>query len=143
MTRSGTAVALLAAAALLAAPAGAGAAGKTAAVRHSIDAYFDALARHDAPATCAHLTRKSREKLAEFGKDKLRIRHASCAATLRTLFRSQYGGPKGGHRRHRVRAVTIHGRIATAKVQNVERPMRLERAAGHWLIDSEPTGETD
>jgi hypothetical protein len=142
MRPTGAAVALVAAAALLATPAGAAAAG-TGAVRHSIDAYFDALARHDAPGTCFHLTEKSREKLAEFGKDKLRIRHASCAATLRALFRSRYGGPKGGHRRHRVRTVTIHGRIATAKVQNVEGPMRLERAAGHWLIDSEPTGETD
>jgi putative lumazine-binding protein len=139
--RGGAAVALLAVAALLATPAGAAAAG-TPAVRHSINGYFDALARHDAPGTCAHLTKKSREKLAEFGKDKLKLRHASCAATLRALFRSRYGGPKGGHRRHRVRAVTIHGRIATAKVQNVEGQMRLERAAGRWLIDSEPTGET-
>jgi hypothetical protein len=131
-------------AAALAAAALAAGGGQTGAVERSIGAYFDALARHDARAACARLTERSREKLGEFGHEHLGTKHESCVEALRALFRSPAGGPKGGHRAHRVRSVRIRGERATARVRNVEGPMRLEREHGErWLIDSEPTGETD
>jgi hypothetical protein len=135
--------ALLGACALVCAAPAAAHASAGSAVRHEIAAYFDALARRHAPAACSHLTPRSRERLAEFGKAQLGIAHPSCAGTLRALFRSPGGGPSGGRRRHRVLTVSFRGRTATARVRNVEGPMRLEREHGRWLIDSEPTGEKD
>jgi hypothetical protein len=42
-----------------------------------------------------------------------------------------------------VRSISVHGARATARVDGVERAMKLELVGGRWLIDSEPTGETD
>ena len=112
-------------------------------VAQAIRGYFDAVTAGRASDTCASFTPSSREKLAEFGHEQLGIARGSCARTLRAFFANSASRAlrRGGE--HRVRSISVHGARATARVDGVERAMKLELVGGRWLIDSEPTGETD
>jgi hypothetical protein len=73
----------------------------------------------------------------------LGIARGSCARTLRAFFANSASRQLRSGGAHEVSDVTIHGARATARVNGVERAMRLELVGGRWLIESEPTGETD
>jgi hypothetical protein len=111
-------------------------------VAGAIRGYFEAVGGHRAGDTCASFTEQSRERLAEFGHEQLQIAHPSCARTLEAFYASSAARSltAGGHRIYRI---TIAGNHATARVQGVGHPLKLDLVGGRWLIDSAPTGETD
>ena len=112
-------------------------------VAQAIRGYFDAVTGGRASDTCASFTPQSREKLAEFGHEQMGIAHGSCARTLKVFFANSASRQLRGSGVHEVSEIAIHGRRATARVNGVDRAMKLELVGGHWLIESEPTGETD
>jgi hypothetical protein len=113
------------------------------AVAQTIRGYFAAVTAGRANDTCASFTPSSREKLAEFGHEQLGLAHGSCARTLRAFFTNSASRQVRSGGAHEVSNIAIHGARATARVNGVERAMKLELVGGRWLIDSEPTGETD
>jgi len=112
-------------------------------IAQAIRGYFSAVAAGRASDTCASFTPQSREKLAEFGHEQLGIAQRSCARTLHAFFVSSASRQLRSSGAHAVSNIAIHGGRATARVNGVDRAMKLELVGGHWLIDSEPTGETD
>jgi hypothetical protein len=105
--------------------------------------YVAALGRTDAPAACRELTPASRDKLKQFAGDVLHMAHPSCRAAIDALLHSSGGAALRDLSRNRILRVAVHGARAEVRIAHVNRPIDVVRASGRWLIDSEPTGETD
>lgn len=97
--------------------------------------YVAAFTAHDAGATCLALTERSREQVAEFARERLRLPGATCTRAVALLPRS--------NARARVKDITVHGSRATAAVDGFDRPLTLVREAGTWRVQSSPLGETN
>jgi hypothetical protein len=114
------------------------------AARATVQRYLAALGRGDAAAACKQFTRASQEKLTEFGDERLKLPHPSCAATVGAALKARNGGAAlrrlGSAKISRVRM--DHGR-AEVTVAGLGTTTRVVKSGGTWLIDSEPTGETD
>jgi hypothetical protein len=120
----------------LAAFAGCGASGgddpKASAAAQSYVAAFTA---HDAGATCRALTEHSREQVAEFAREHMRLHGATCAKAVALLPHSDTQAT--------VTRIEVHGARATASVDGFDRPLTLVREDGTWRVQSSPTGEAD
>jgi hypothetical protein len=113
--------------------------------RATVARYFAALARADAGGSCAQLSERSREKLAEYGADALKLRGArSCDATIGALLQSTAGpGLRATARAARVTRVAGERERLEVRVAGVDRPLELVRAGSGYAIESEPLGEPD
>ena len=112
--------------------------------RPVVQRYFDAVGRGDAAAACATMTESSQAKLAQFGRDQLRLADADCGATIGALLASRFGAAlRDRARRSRTTAVDVAGNHATITATGANAPLKLRLEHGAWLIDSAPTGETD
>jgi hypothetical protein len=113
--------------------------------RATVERYFAALARADASATCAQLSEPSREKLAEYGADALKLRGAhSCDATIDALLGSTAGAAlRTTARAARVTRVRGKRERLEVRVAGVNRPLELVRTGTRYAIESEPIGEPD
>ena len=120
--------------ALLAA-AGCGGSDDTAKVSAAAQSYVAAFAAHDAAATCRALTDHSQEQVAEFAREHMHLRAATCAKAFALL-------PPAG-KGAKVATVKVHGSRATASVDGFDRPLTLVREHGTWRVQSSPSGETD
>jgi hypothetical protein len=136
----------LALALLLAAPSGCGGGAQKPedAARATVQRYLAALGRGDAAAACRQFTHDSRDKLTEFGDKQLKLPKPSCAATVGAALQARNGGDalrRLGHAKiTRVRMDHGHAEVSVAGLGT---STRVVRSGGAWLIDSEPTGETD
>jgi hypothetical protein len=126
--------ALIAVVPLLAA-AGCGGSHDTAKVSAAAQSYVAAFAAHDAAATCRALTGQSQEQVAEFAREHMHLRAATCAKAVALL-------PPAG-KGAKVATVKVHGSRATASVDGFDRPLTLVREDGTWRVQSSPSGETD
>jgi hypothetical protein len=126
--------ALIAIVPLLAAT-GCGGSDDTAKVSAAAQSYVAAFTAHDAPATCRALTEKSQEQVAEFAREHMQLRAATCATAVALL-------PPAG-KGAKVATVKVHGSRATASVDGFDRPLTLVREDGTWRVQSSPSGETD
>jgi hypothetical protein len=111
--------------------------------RATVIRYLGALSRGDAGGACATFTPETRDKLAQFGGEQLKLKGDSCAATIGALLRSP-----GGARLRRLGTAKIvrvqrNGDRAQVRIAGVDGPTELVRDGGRWLISSEPSGETD
>jgi hypothetical protein len=140
--RRGAALAVLAAAFALGA-AGCGGSGGGDPVRTTVTRYLDALGHGDAAGICAAVSPKTREKEAEFGADRLRIKPASCRATIDRLMASVAGPRLRGLGKARIVSVVRHGDRAEVRIDGFDRPTDVVREGRSWLIDAAPTGEKD
>ena len=135
----------LVALAVAAGAAGCGGSGESGAdaARATVQRYLGALSHGDAAAACREFTTQSQQKLADFGKAKLRQRQGSCAATIDAAL----NGPGGAQLRKlggaKITRVVVKGDRAEVSVAGFGQRVRLVRSDGAWRIDSEPTGETD
>ena len=120
--------------ALLAA-AGCGGTDDTAKVSAAAQSYVAAFAAHDAAATCRALTDRSQEQVAEFAREHMHLRGATCAKAVALL-------PPAGEDA-KVATVKVDGSRATASVDGFDRPLTLVRERGTWRVQSSPSGETD
>jgi hypothetical protein len=113
--------------------------------RATVTRYFAALARADASASCAQLSEQSREKLAEYGKEALKLRgEESCDATVGALLQSTAGpGLRATARAARITRVDGKRARLEVRVHGVDRPLELVPAEGRYAIESEPIGEPD
>jgi hypothetical protein len=131
--RRSVAAALLPAAALLAGcGGGSDDSGKVSAAAQSYVAAFTA---HDAAATCRAMTDSSQEQVAEFAREHMHLRGATCAKAVALL--------PPADRAAKVGRVKVHGSRATAFVDGFDRPLVLVREDGSWRVQSTPSGETD
>jgi len=130
-------------AALLAGCGGGGATSPEDAARTTVQRYLAALGRGDAAAACREFTETSREKLAEFGAAKLRLKARSCEATIDAALHADNGPQlrKLGHAK--ITRVAVNGDRAEVSVQGVGGRTQVVKGDGGWLIDSQPSGETD
>jgi hypothetical protein len=146
MRRACAVAVTLAACAAAAGCGGSGSGGDDRAVagaRAAVARYFDALGGGDAAGACAQLTESSREKLAEFGEDALRLRGRSCETTLKALLGSSAAGRLKGLRRARITRTVPGDDGVRVSVDGVDRPIEVVRAGGTWRIESEPITESD
>jgi hypothetical protein len=122
---------------LLLAPvlAGCGGGDDTAKVSAAAQSYVAAFSAHDAKATCLALTERSQEQVAEFAREHMHLRGATCPKAVALL-------PPAGEGA-RVATVDVHGSRATAAVDGFDRPLTLVREDGTWRVQSSPSGETD
>jgi IS4 transposase len=97
--------------------------------------YVAAFTAHDAGATCRALTEHSREQVAEFAREHMRLRGATCAKAVALLPQSDIQA--------KVTRIDVHGARATAAVDGFDRPLTLVREDGTWRVQSSPTGEAD
>jgi hypothetical protein len=136
----------LAVALVLAVPAGCGGGAQKPedAARATVQRYLAALGRGDAAAACKEFTRDSQEKLTEFGDKQLKLPKPSCAATIGAALEPRNGGDTlrrlGKAKVTRVRMDHGHAEVT---VSGLGQTTRVVKSGGAWLIDSEPTGETD
>jgi hypothetical protein len=113
------------------------------AARATVQRYLTALGRGDAAAACREFTDSSREKLAEFGGEKLKLKERSCRATIDAALHAGNGAQLRalGHAKiTRVRMEQGHAEVA---ISGVGTTTTVVRSDGAWRIESEPTGETD
>ena len=111
--------------------------------RGTVQRYLDALGRGDAAAACREFTVQSQQKLAEFGKAKLRQRHGSCTATIDAALHAPNGPQLRKLGDAKITRVVVKGDRAEVSVAGVGQRVQLVQGDGAWRIDSEPTGETD
>jgi hypothetical protein len=111
--------------------------------RATVMRYFDALGGGNAAGACAQLTGPSREKLAEFGSDALRLKGHSCEATLGALLGSGAAKRLKALRTARITRAERHDEAVRVSVDGVDRPLEVVRAGGGWRIESDPITESD
>jgi hypothetical protein len=111
--------------------------------RATVQRYLAALGRGDAGAACRELSERTRERLAEFGREKLRTQGESCEATLGRALASPAGAALRRMGHLPVAGVSVEGARARVEVSGGGQPVSLVRSEGQWRIDSQPTGETD
>jgi hypothetical protein len=128
-------LAMTGALALAAAAAGCGGSDESAKVTAAAQSYVAAFTAHDAKATCLALTPSSREQVAEFAREHMHLRAATCAKAVALLPRVDTDAT--------VTSVTVDGSHATAAVDGFDRPLTLVRERGKWRVKSTPTGEVD
>jgi hypothetical protein len=97
--------------------------------------YVAAFTAHDAKATCLALTHDSQEQVAEFAREHMHLRAATCAKAVALLPPARSGAKVGD--------VKVDGSRATAFVEGFDRPLTLVREDGTWRVQSSPSGETD
>ena len=114
---------------------GCGGGEETGKVSAAAQSYVAAFSAHDANATCRALTRESQEQVAEFAREHMHLRGATCAKAVALL------PPANPHAK--VGDVKVHGSHATAFVDGFDRPLTLVREDGTWRVQSSPSGETD
>jgi hypothetical protein len=115
--------------------AGCGGGDDSAKVSAAAQSYVAAFSAHDAKATCLALTERSQEQVAEFAREHMHLRGATCAKAVALL-------PPAGEGA-KVATVEVHGSRATAAVDGFDRPLTLVREDGTWRVQSSPSGETD
>jgi hypothetical protein len=115
--------------------AGCGSGDDRAKVSAAAQSYVAAFKAHDAAATCRALTDASQEQIAEFAREHMHLRAATCAKAVALL-------PPAG-RGAKVGAVRVDGAHATAAVDGFDRPLMLVRDDGTWRVQSTPSGEAD
>ena len=115
--------------------AGCGGGDDSAKVSAAAQSYVAAFSAHDAKATCLALTERSQEQVAEFAREHMHLRGATCAKAVALL-------PPAGEEA-KVATVEVHGSHATAAVDGFDRPLTLVREHGTWRVQSSPSGETD
>ena len=120
--------------ALLLAAAGCGGS-DTGKVSAAAQSYVAAFTAHDANATCRAMTHESQERVAEFAREHMHLRGATCAKAVALLPPAGEGAKVGD--------VKVHGARATAFVDGFDRPLVLVREDGSWRVQSTPSGETD
>jgi len=119
----------------LLAATGCGGGGETGKVSAAAQSYVAAFSAHDANATCRALTRSSQEQVAEFAREHMHLRGATCAKAVALL--------PPANRHAKVGDVEVDGSHATAFVDGFDRPLTLVREDGTWRVQSSPSGETD
>jgi hypothetical protein len=113
------------------------------AVRATVRRYLVALGGNHAAAACRQLTPGSRERLAEVGREQLKLRHASCARTIARVLRSPGGQQLRKLAHAHITLVSVKGRSARAWVQGVNGALKLVRQGRSWRIVGEPSVEKD
>jgi hypothetical protein len=111
------------------------------AARATVQRYLSALGRGDAAAACGELTAASREKLAEVGRARLRLRARSCTATIDAALHAGNGDQLRRLGHARVTRVAMQGDSAEVAVEGIGRLTRVVRSGGAWRIETEPAGE--
>ena len=119
----------------LLAAAGCGGSDDVGKVSAAAQSYVAAFSAHDAKATCRAMTEASQEQVAEFAREHMRLRAATCAKAVALLPPAGKGAQVGD--------VKVHGSRATAFVDGFDRPLTLVREHGAWRVQSSPSGETD
>jgi hypothetical protein len=114
---------------------GCGGGNDAAEVSAAAQSYVAAFTAHDAAATCRAMTDSSQEQVAEFAREHMHLRGATCARAVALL--------PPASRSSRVGDVKVHGSRATAFVDGFDRPLSLVREDGSWRVQSTPSGETD
>jgi hypothetical protein len=127
--------AALACALLAAALAGGCGGDETAKVSAAAQSYVAAFTAHDAAATCRAMTESSQERVAEFAREHMHLRGATCAKAVALLPPADAGAKVG--------TVKVSGSHATASVGGFDRPLALVREDGTWRVQATPSGETD
>jgi hypothetical protein len=120
---------------LLAAAGCGGSGDQTGKVSAAAQSYVAAFTAHDAGATCRATTEHSQELVAEFAREHMHVRAATCAKAVALL----PAAPRGA----KVGEVKVTGSRATAAVDGFDRPLLLVREHGSWRVQSVPSGETD
>ena len=131
----GLAAALAAAASLVAGCGGDDGASERAAVRESVEGYFDALAAREFDTACAHTTPRFRTALEQWSRRNqpdLAVR--TCPAIADRIAADAGGRLVELQRRVRVRSVEVDGERARA-VFGANQVAELERIEERWLID--------
>ena len=141
MRRAGALALLLAAA--VAGCGGGQEAKPEAAARATVQRYLTALGHGDAAAACREFTEASREKLAEFGGEQLKLRDRSCQATIDAALHAGNGAQLRALGRAKITRVRMERGHAEVAISGVGTPTKVVRKDGAWRIESEPTGETD
>jgi hypothetical protein len=108
---------------------------ETGKVSAAAQSYVAAFSAHDANATCRALTRESQEQVAEFAREHMHLRGATCAKAVALL--------PPANRHAKVGDVKVDGSHAIAFVDGFDRPLTLVRENGTWRVQSSPSGETD
>jgi hypothetical protein len=108
---------------------------ETGKVSAAAQSYVAAFSAHDANATCRALTHESQEQVAEFAREHMHLRGATCARAVALL--------PPANRHAKVGDVKVDGSHATAFVDGFDRPLTLVRENGTWRVQSSPSGETD
>ena len=108
---------------------------ETGKVSAAAQSYVAAFTAHDANATCRAMTRSSQEQVAEFAREHMHLRGATCPKAVALLPPAGAGAKVGD--------VKVHGARATAFVDGFDRPLALVRENGVWRVQSSPSGETD
>jgi hypothetical protein len=119
----------------LLAAAGCGGGDEAGQVSAAAQSYVAAFSAHDANDTCRALTHSSQEQVAEFAREHMHLRGATCAKAVALL------PPPTRHAK--VGDVKVDGSHATAFVDGFDRPLTLVREDGTWRVQSSPSGETD
>jgi len=104
-------------------------------VSAAAQSYVAAFSAHDANATCRAMTHSSQERVAEFAREHMHLRGATCAKAVALLPPAGEGAKVGD--------VKVHGSRATAFVDGFDRPLVLVREDGTWRVQSTPSGDTD
>jgi hypothetical protein len=104
-------------------------------VSAAAQSYVAAFTAHDAAATCAAMTARSQELVAEFAREHMHLRGATCRKAVALLPPAPAGAKVGD--------VKVSGSHATAAVDGFDRPLTLVREHGTWRVQSTPSGETD
>jgi hypothetical protein len=119
----------------LLAVAGCGGGDDTGKVSAAAQSYVAAFSAHDADATCRAMTESSQERVAEFAREHMHLRGATCAKAVALLPPAGSGAKVGD--------VKVDGARATAFVDGFDQPLTLVREHGSWRVQSTPSGETD
>ncbi|HET8535943.1 MAG TPA: hypothetical protein VFL73_02070 [Solirubrobacteraceae bacterium] len=121
----------------LLATAGCGGSGQdqTGKVSAAAQSYVAAFSAHDAGATCRAMTEHSQELVAEFAREHMHLRGATCAKAVALL--------PAAPRSAKVGDVRVTGSRATVAVDGFDRPLSLVQEHGAWRVQSAPSGETD
>jgi len=121
--------------ALAAAAAGCGGGNDSAEVSAAAESYVAAFTAHDANATCRALTHSSQEQVAEFAREHMHLRAATCAKAVALLPPVDTDA--------KVATIKVNGSHATASVDGFDRPLTLVCEHGTWRVKASPTGEID
>jgi hypothetical protein len=127
--------ALVLAPVLLAAGCGGGGGDQTGKVSAAAQSYVAAFTAHDASATCRAMSERSQEAVAEFAREHMHVRSATCAKAVALL--------PPAPRSAKVGDVKVSGSRATVAVDGFDHPLVLVREHGAWRVQSTPSGETD
>jgi hypothetical protein len=117
------------------AAAGCGGGNATGEISAAAQSYVAAFSAHDANATCRAMTESSQERVAEFAREHMHLRGATCAKAVALLPPAGAGAKVGD--------VKVDGARATAFVDGFDQPLTLVREHGTWRVQSTPSGETD